>query len=306
VLDYIDENISNNLTVDELADVANFSRFHFQRIFSILMNETLCQYIQRLRLEKAAQALLANPKRPVTNIALECGFSSSSTFARAFKEMYKISASGWRTKSTNCKIESTICETVSTFSNAYEISSSYINNVFFNQIWRIKMKENPLLQSEVRVEEVPEFTIAYVRHIGPYAGDVKLFEKLFKKLFNWAGPRGLLRFPGTKVLSIYHDDPAITDEQNLRVTIAISVNSDTPVEGEIGKMSIPAGKYGIGKFEISADQYAEAWKIMYGAWLPGSGYQPDDKHCYELMLNDPAAHPEHKHIIEIYLPVKPL
>lgn len=43
-----------------------------------------------------------------------------------------------------------------------------------------------------------------------------------------------------------------------------------------------------------------------GVWLPSSGYQPDDRHCSELMLNDPAMHPEHKHIFEIWEPVRPL
>lgn len=305
VLDYIDNNIKKNLTVEELADVANFSCFHFQRIFGIMMHETLYQYIQRLRLEKAAQVLLNNPKCSITEIALEYGFSSSSTFARAFKEKYKMSASEWRIKSTNCKTESTSSNIFSNFRKDYEISSYYFDNVFSKQIWRIKMKQS-LLETEVRVEDVPEFHVAYIRNIGPYKGDVKLFEKLFTKLFNWAGPRELLRFPETKVLSIYHDGPEITAEENLRLSVAISVPADTQVEGEVGKMVVQGGKYAIGKFEITVDQYQEAWDMICGVWLPNSGYQPDDKPCYELMLNDPETHPEHKHIIEIFVPVKPL
>jgi AraC family transcriptional regulator len=71
-------------------------------------------------------------------------------------------------------------------------------------------------------------------------------------------------------------------------------------------MEIPGGKYAVAKFEILPNQYADAWNMVYGGWLPQSGYQPDDRPCFELYLNDPKTHPEGKHIFEIYAPVKPL
>jgi AraC family transcriptional regulator len=43
-----------------------------------------------------------------------------------------------------------------------------------------------------------------------------------------------------------------------------------------------------------------------GDWLPDSGYQPDDRPCYELYHNDPKEHPENKCIVDICIPVKPL
>jgi AraC family transcriptional regulator len=78
------------------------------------------------------------------------------------------------------------------------------------------------------------------------------------------------------------------------------------VEGEIGKTVIPAGKNAIAHFEINPSQYAEIWNAVYGVWLPESGYQPDDRPCFEIYLNDPRNHPEGKSIVDIYVPVKPL
>jgi AraC family transcriptional regulator len=43
-----------------------------------------------------------------------------------------------------------------------------------------------------------------------------------------------------------------------------------------------------------------------GTWCPASGYQPDDRHCFEVYLNDPNQHPQGKHIVEIWKPVRPL
>lgn len=156
----------------------------------------------------------------------------------------------------------------------------------------------------VEVKEVEAMTVAYVRHVGPYAGDSALFEGLYKKLYQWAGPRGLLNFPETKCLSIYHDNPEITDEDKLRISICISVPKDTEVGGDIGKMEVPGGLYAIGHFEIDESEYGEAWNFLCGEWLINSGYEPDDRPCYELSLNNPKEHPENKHIVDIYEPVK--
>jgi len=113
-----------------------------------------------------------------------------------------------------------------------------------------------------------------------------------------------LRFPETKFITIYHDKPDITDETKLRTDVCITVSPDTQVDGEIGKATIPAGKYAIAHFEIELDQYGDAWNALYGGWLPEGGYQPDDRPCFELYLGDPKEHPQGKHIVDIYAPVK--
>ena len=158
----------------------------------------------------------------------------------------------------------------------------------------------------IEVKDMPDLYVAYARHIGPYKGDSELFEGLFSKLMTWAGPRGLLRFPETQVLAVYHDDPDITAEEKLRVSACITVPKDTQPEGEIGTMTVAGGSFVVARFELAADEYEEAWKLVMGGWMPESGYQPDDRLCYELYHNDPEQHPEKKHIVDICIPVKPL
>lgn len=309
VIDYIEANISKDLSLKELAEVAHFSPFHFHRIFSGMVGETLNDFIQRLRIEKAATKLVCNPKKSVTEIALECGFSGSSAFARLFRESYGMSASSWRTHghlqySKNSKKESNNSQSISNIGQDFDISLHYTQGIV-NQIWRVKMK-NQEIETNVEVKDMPELHIAYVRHIGPYKGDQELFSSLFNKIMSWAGPRGLLRFPETKIMALYHDNPDVTEESRLRTDACITVPEDTQVEGEIGKATIPAGKYAIAHFEIAPDQYQDAWNAVYGGWLPESGYQPADGPSYELCLNDPKEHPEGKHVVDICIPVKPL
>ena len=307
VIDYIDTNIDKDLSLEELAEVARFSPFHFHRIFSAMVGETLYGFIQRIRVEKAAGKLVLNPKRSITEIALECGFSGSSAFARAFRDGFGMSASDWRSRgypqdSKERKADSKESQAVGNIRQDFDVHSYYTQGIV-RQIWRVEMK-NKEIQTNVEVKELPEMHVAYVRHIGPYKGDTELFARLFGKLMAWAGPRGLLRFPETKVLGVYHDDPEITDEEKLRTDACITVPEDTRVEGEIGKTTIAAGKYAVAHFEIKTDQYEDAWKAVYGGWLPESGYQPDDGPCYEVYHNDPKEHPEGKQIVDICVPVK--
>ena len=76
---------------------------------------------------------------------------------------------------------------------------------------------------EIEVKDMPEWTVAYVRHTGPYAGDEALFGKLIGKLMQWAGPRGLIKPDESKMLFVYHDDPEITDESKLRTSVLLTV-----------------------------------------------------------------------------------
>ncbi len=219
-----------------------------------------------------------------------------------------MSASEWRAGGylkdrKNRKRDRKEWQVSSNFRQDFDPLSNYSIN---KQEWRVEMKLNRNLITNIEVKDIPEMHVAYLRHIGPYAGDVELFNRLINKLCTWAGPRGLLNFPDTSLLMIYHDFPELTDPEKLRMDVCITVPPDTKVDGEIGKATIPAGKNAVAHFELKSDQYADAWSSIYGGWLPESGYQPDDRPCFELYLNDPKTHPEGKCVVDIYVPVKPL
>src|ERR1700678_718746 len=95
VIDYLRTNLHRPVKLAELAEVACFSEFHFHRIFTAVSGETLNHFTNRLRLEKAA-ALLRYTDKSVTDVALDCGFSSSATFSRAFRTGYETSPSEFR------------------------------------------------------------------------------------------------------------------------------------------------------------------------------------------------------------------
>ena len=304
-VDYIENHLGEEMTLRDIASAAYFSPFHFHRIFKSLMGETVHQFVQRVRLERAARLLLADRRKPVTRIAMECGYLNPAAFSRAFRTAFACSPTEWRRGCGNMSKNG-----IAGGKGSKEDGQAAGYSLGANEVDPYSRTRREIMAKEmkmdVRVEDLPEVTVAYIRHVGPYQGDSELFGGLFSRLFQWAGPRNLIRFPETQILSIYHDDPDLTDEEKQRVSVGITVPADTPVSGEVGKMTLAEGRYAQARFELEPDQYQSAWEAVYGGWLPESGYQPDDRVPFERYLNNPEEHPEGKHIVEICVPVKPL
>lgn len=84
VIKYIDRNFTEDISLDKLAAVAGYSKYHFSRIFKKYQNISIVQYISRKRI-KLAERLLIDPDLSITEVAMQSGFSSLTTFNRIFK-----------------------------------------------------------------------------------------------------------------------------------------------------------------------------------------------------------------------------
>jgi len=287
VLDYIRENLTGDLQLEKLAAIARFSPYHFHRVFKSVAGETLNEYIRRFRVQRAAGRLIHNPTLTITEIGAACGYSSPSAFAREFRCHFGVSASQFRAGGSDSllRFREKLEERGAVFTNPADLSSIRTEMVF-----------------GVDVRELPDLFVAYVRHVGSY----REIGMAFGRLMRWAGPRRFFRNPDTRVLAIYHDNPDVTPIERLRADACITVPEGTRVKRDIGTMTVPGGSFAVAHVEIDETQYGETWDRLIGDWMPQSGYQPDERMCYELYLNDPSKHPENKHIVEICEPIRPL
>jgi AraC family transcriptional regulator len=301
VLDYIQNNLDKDLTLESLSEVASFSPYHFHRIFKVMVGETINDYCNRIRLQKTAGMLLSYPDMSITEIALDCGFSSSSHFARSFKKHFQISATSFRKqKDSNSKTNSNICITKSNTGKEILSDNYYFNDEINNNLRKEKMN--------VEVKSLPGYHVAYVRVLEGYKHEK--IGKAFRKVFSWAGARDLFN-EKSLVIGISYDDPKITQLDKCRYDACITIPEGIKPEGEIGVKDIAPGKYAVYHVEGTlADgansDFMKYWEDLYRIWLPESGYQPDDRDCFEIYYEDPDQNPDRKFVADICMPIKPL
>jgi len=100
---FIDSRYSDNVDIDNIADEAYFSKFHFIRLFKKIYGKTPHQYLIFVRIEKATELLKTDI--PVSEACYAVGFESLSSFSGLFKRIVGIAPSVYLTQQRNLKAE---------------------------------------------------------------------------------------------------------------------------------------------------------------------------------------------------------
>jgi AraC family transcriptional regulator len=310
VLDYVDAHLDEELGLELLARVAAFSPYHFHRLFSALIGEPLGGYIRRVRLEQAASRLENNPRASITEVALDHGFSSPATFARAFKAHFGVAASEWRGERLSCRAREPDGSEGSGAQNRQDRkdrkairkeSEAGAGGEAYDGLETAQgaPRTTSRIMMQIEVKQLPQRRVAYTRALGPYEQSA---ERAWGELCQWAGPRGFLG-PKAVMLGISHGDPTITEPGKLRYDACLEVGAEVMGERNVTIATVAGGDYAVARFEGRSPDIAKAYDEIYGRWLPESGYQPGDAPGYELYLKDPA---DGVFLMDICVPVKPL
>ena len=285
---FIEENLSEKLTLEIVAEKAHFSPFHFHRLFKIIVDETVNNFINRKRIEKAAAYLLHQKEKNSTEIAEKVGFSNLSSFSKSFKKFYGISPNKFKEESPDkyskiSKIESKIGKVTITF-------EQYICNINNALNW-LKMKTNP------EIKKVPRLDLATISH----KGKMEAIGSVYNKLVKWATPKGLIN-EQTRMVTIYHDSPKITDPNNLRMSACIVLNDPIELDGEVNLRILSPTKCIVSRLEITPFEFQQAWESSF-AFMIENGYKKSEIDPFEIYYNNAAEHPENKFIVDLCIPI---
>ncbi len=265
VLVYIENNLDGPLPLEELARVACLSPYHFHRVFTGMVGESVKEHVRRLRLERAARRLKFTAE-PITSIALDSGYQTPESFTRAFEAMFGEPPSEFRESSGGFSVPRTE-----------------------------RPAEPPLA---VRLRRVGPVRTAFLRHVGPYE-EVGV---AWGKLMSWAGRRGLLG-PKMTVFGILHDDPEITPPETLRYDAAIVVESTVTPAGELGIQELPEVEYAAAIHRGPYSKLSETYARLAGEWLPRSGRELLAAPALEFYRNSPFNTEPEDLVTEIHLPL---
>ena len=287
VFRYIDENLEKDLSLDSIAEIAFYSPFHFHRIFKAITQETLNEYITRIRIEKSALDL-KHKSIGIAEIAHKYGFNASSSFTRTFKKFYGISPTEFRKQNPN-KF-SKIRQLESKNGQGYPDYEKYIC-IIDNLLEWINMN------AKIEVKETPEIILAGITHLGK-----KGIENTFERLIKWANSKHLMQDPESKMGRIFYDSFKVTNHDKVRMTVFLATDHIFETEGEIDRIVITKGKCIVGRYEITPDEFEKSWTGLF-IWMNENGYKKGAENPYEIYHNDFREHPEHKFIVDLYIPI---
>jgi AraC family transcriptional regulator len=264
-IDYVVQHLDEKLLLEDLARVACFSPFHFHRVFRSLVGETLSAFVRRLRLERALSMMSSEGRWSLTEVALACGFSSSSDFSRAFKGRFGVAPSAFDVKAFRAR-------------NRQDLWATSL------QLERVGLPDPATApEFDVRLRDLPARTVAYIRVLDPFMG--RRVVEAANRLMAWADGRGLA---DGQWLGYMWDDPEIVAQKDCRYDVGLEVAHVDP-DGEIGRFEFAPMLVAQVEVRGGLDLELRAMEWLFGTWLPGSGYVPDDQPNFEAWIGRPFA-----------------
>lgn len=236
---YIQTHLDQSLPLSALADVADMSAYHLQRVFSQVMGESPAAYVRRLRLEQAAFRLLLHDS-PIVDIALDCGFASHETMARAFRRRFGVTPSHYRRRQQ--------------FALASQLQRTGKPG---------EAEHLPYHLSSTRVRRLSPLKIAFIRATGPYE---QVDPELWNKLKVWSARQG--HNARQVLLGIGHDSPSVTHPSRLRFDACISAPHNAVPRGDIRIAHLPpllcAVTTHVGPYQSLPAAYGDLFSTLIG------------------------------------------
>ncbi|MCC5024865.1 MAG: AraC family transcriptional regulator [Candidatus Synoicihabitans palmerolidicus] len=245
VLHHVRTHLDKELPVDALAAVACLSPFHFHRIFSGMIGETVAALVRRLRLERAALQL-RNTTAAILEIALDAGYESHEAFGRAFTRAYGLSPGKFHRNHARPCAWPARCRVHYADAQA----SIHFRTIPFRP-----------LPMKITLNTLPPQNAACLRHIGPYDQCGPTWARLGDLL----GATGEIEI-GSTFIGISYDDPEFTPSSEIRSDAGVSVPSDFIPHDGLTVREIAGGEDAVLTYEGPYSRLRRAYRHLMGEW----------------------------------------
>ena len=279
-LQYIDAHLGEKITVYEVADVACISIFHFQRLFSAYLGETVSQYILHRRLELAAQTIMNQEKLRLADLARKSGFETHSAFSRAFKKHFDVSPKEFRESPSSAKLSS---DTARPFLNtiAPKNTSLDVEVVDLATHW-FNYKTTEIVPDEM-----------------PFHESVLLMAADMKRILDVGKPHLF----GGATTRTSGQATRVENLEDLMYGCIYSKKSDD--DWSDSWLELDAGLWAVCIHKGNYEYSYQTWNNLLRSWLSESNYELRDMLSFERYLNLPWMHPNTDDWrTQIYLPIK--
>jgi AraC family transcriptional regulator len=279
VLDYIDEHLDDDLSVETLSGIAAFSKYHFHRQFSGRFGISVHRYVQLARLKQASLRIAFREDQPITQIALDAGYEGLEAFGRAFKQRLGQTPGEFRRQPQWLPW----CSAMEPINNARSM--------------QMTVQFNP---DQVRIVDFPATPVAILEH----RGDPALLGDTLRRFIAWRKLAGLAP-DRSATFNILHTDPETTAPEDYRMELCAATDRPVPPNGEgVAAGLIPAGRCAELRLPGPCGNLRPAVMYLYAEWLPGSGEQLRDAPVFVQRINFPPDVPPNEQLILVFLPLQ--
>lgn len=299
VLNYINHNLEGDMSLTTLAGIANYSPFHFQKIFSLSLLESPKQYVMRLRLERAAHHLKNYYDLPIIEIAMGCGFSSPSVFSRAFKNYYGLTAEEFRGMPLD---DLSIILEQQKRNKEKNLFSPKDSDMWINQIIDpAEIFANTNIIPQPTVKFFDSIKIACIHTTLSHPENIRF---AFKRLMQWAIPQDIVT-PDIRYIGIGLDVPFYTSPDKCRYIAGIELKKDVKPYKGIGIFKISEGKYAHFQMAGNLESTMNSLIALNHKYLGDMGYEMAEIKWYEFFNECPAYKPYADINKTVMAPVRP-
>lgn len=272
VCEYIYQRLSDKLTLEELSQIACFSKYHFHRKFSEYMGISIFRFILLLRLKRASYHLAFKDNVRIIDIAFDAHFESPEAFSRAFKRIFS--------------------QTPTQFQRQPAWDS-------WHRQFKFSLPKG-MQDMNVKIVNFPETMLAIKEHRG---SPDKIYDSV-KIFIDWRKSTKLSPVKTSNTYGVAYDDPEETVPENFRFDICGSVDSVIP-ENSFGVKSgsLPHARCALIRHKGSHDTISESIKYLFTTWIPSSGEIPNGSPIFFHYLNLIPDVDECDLITDIYLPL---
>lgn len=276
-VDFIENNLTENINYNEIAKLSYCSSYNFHRVFTFVCGVSPIEYVKRRRLTQAAFDLL-DGKNKVIDVAIKYKYESSESFSRAFKNMHGFSPSSAK------KNESKLC--------AYPRMSFQINIKGADKMeYRIEKKgELKAFGCEAIISEVGDER--YYEHPGVFWQEINCTGGKYNTMMDKKGYTEHPEFPNMcSIHGIQNYKKTPKDTYSYMIGAFVTKDSDT---SEFAEITIPPATYVVfptGSFPW--DKFGEIvgtlYNRIYSEWFPASKYKRADSADFEMYGGDTEA-----------------
>lgn len=150
----------------------------------------------------------------------------------------------------------------------------------------------------IEVKKLPETHLAAVQSIG-----VQNLETAYQQLISWAISENLFPKENSKMITVYHDSFKTTPPDQIKMHAGLLLKEPIEENGMVFPEVLPEGKYIIGHFEITHEEFGKAWSGLF-QWMNENGFQFRKTPPFEMYHNNFQEHPEKKSMVDFYIPVE--